>query len=142
MQPGLSPNELLIDMIANYTGMTSSSDKPNFSGNSVGYQLTLLANNNGTALCPLGSWVSKFGFGSAIYGSNPIPLQVRGTGYSGMPTIDSELPTATSQANVTLLYQLLCRDVQGSTTLANTAAGSGTSASITTGGSVLVTGPY
>ena len=144
MQPGLSPNELLIDMVPNFTGIITPSDKPNFSGNNISYRLSLLSNSDGTALCPLGSWISKFGFGTAIYGSNPVSLQVLGSGLSGTPTADSELPTAKAQTYVTLLYQLLCEDASGSTTLANSAAGAGTAATIASGsaGAVLTTGPY
>lgn len=142
VQPGLSPNEILVDMVPNYTGMASPSDKFNFSGNNIAYRLSLLSNSDGTALCPLGSWISKFGFGTAVYGSNAVPLQAIGSGLSSSPLADLELPTSTTQSFVTLLYQLLCTDASGSTTLANSAAGAGTAATISTGGTVLTQGPY
>lgn len=143
MQPAASTGSMIIDGLAfQYSGITSSGDNPAFTGNGTGYQLSLLSNKDGTALCPLGSWISKFGFGTAFVSGTVIPLQVLGTGMSGIPTADSELPTAIAQTDVTLWYQLLCGDTPGSTTLANSASGGGSSATIATGGAVLATGPY
>lgn len=142
IQPYLTGQELLVDMMANYTGLLSPSDKPTFSGGGVGYQLTLLSNNDGTQLCPLGSWISKWGFGKAWNGVYVPTLQSLGNGLGGVPSLDTELPVATPQQDVTPLYELLCLDAVGSTTLADSAGAGGTSATITTGGSVQTIGPY
>lgn len=142
IQPFLSGLEFQVDMIANYTGLLSPGDDPTFSGGGVGYQLSLLSNNDGSQLCPLGSWISKFGFGTAWNGVYVPTLQSLGTGLGGVPSLDTELPTATPQQDVTPLYELLCTDTIGSSTLSDSAGAGGTACTISLGGSVNQIGPY
>lgn len=142
LQPGVTGQELLIDNVANYTGLASPADDPAFTGAGISYQLSLLSSSDGTGLCPLGSWISKWSFGENWNGSYAVALQSLGTGLGGVPSADTELPTASPQVDITCLYQLLCEDAPGSSTLANSAAGAGTAATIATGGSVMAQGPY
>jgi hypothetical protein len=142
VQSGVSGQEFLIDNVSNYTGISSPADDPTFAGGGITYQVSLLSKSDGTNLCPLGSWVGKWSFGTNWNGSYAVPLQSLGTGLGGVPTSDSELPSAIPQMDCTLLYQLLCLDPVGSTTLADSAGAGGTSAAISIGGSVLQQGPY
>jgi hypothetical protein len=142
LQPGVGSQFLLVDNVANYTGLAAPSDNPTFGGASVNYQVSLLSRSDGTQLCPLGSWISKFSFGTCWNGVNAVALQSLGSGLGSVPTTDLELPSAIPQTDCTLLYQLLCEDAAGSTTLADSAGMGGTSAAITLGGSVLANGPY
>lgn len=142
MQPSGPSGSVIIDgLLYQYSGITGSGDNPTFGGSGTTYQLSLLSNNDGSGLCPLGSWISKLGFGTCYISGTVVTLQTLGTGTGNVPTQDSELPTATTQEDITLLYQLLCEDAQGSSTLATSVIG-GSPATIATGGSVLVTGPY
>lgn len=142
MQAGGPLGSLLIDQVQwQYTGINGSNDNPNFTGGGAAYQLSLLSNRDGTQLCPLGSWISRWGYGTAYNSAGSVALQTLGTGVAGKPTADSELPTAQSQQDVSLLYQLLCNDGPGSSTLANS-SGSGGSANIAIGGTAQNLGPY
>jgi hypothetical protein len=142
VQPGLSGSVVLIDMVPNYTGIMANADDPVFTGNGTAYQLSLLSNSDGSGLCPLGTWISKFGFGTCWNSQYSVGLQVLGSGIAGFPTIDGELPTAASQQDIVLKYLLLCTDSQGSSTLADSAGAGGLTASITSGGAVQIVGPY
>ncbi len=143
VQPSAGTGSVLIDAVPFlYTGLIGSNDNPSFTAGGAGYQLSLLSNRDGSQLAPLGSWVSKWSFGASYNSAGSAPLQSLGTGIAGLPTQDSELPTAIPQTDVHLLYQLLCEDAAGSSTLADSAHQGGTSASITTGGQVQLIGPY
>jgi hypothetical protein len=143
IQPGLASQSISIDNVpALYTGIVGSGDNPNFSAGGAAYRLCLLSRSDGSQLAPLGSWISKFCFGSCWNGSGQVALQSLGTGVGAVPSIDAELPSAIAQADIFPLYQLLCLDAAGSSTLADSAGMGGLSASIASGGAVLAQGPY
>jgi hypothetical protein len=142
LQPGLSGLELLVDMVAAYSGLLSSPDIPTFIGGSSGYQLSLLSDLFGNSLCPLGTWISKFSVGTAWNTVYVPQLQSLGTGLGSVPSLDSELPCATAQQDVSLTYELLCEDVIGSSNLVDSAGAGGTNIFISSGGAVQAIGPY
>lgn len=130
IQPGLTSSELLVDTVASYTTLTST---PTFSGGTHTYTVSLLSNTDGTQLCPIGSWISKFGYGTSWSGSAVIALS------NTIPAQDSDLPSTNSY------YFLLCGDSIGTSTLLNTAVhggGSGNASITTAASSILTTGPY
>lgn len=140
IQPGLSGAELLVDGIANYRGLLSMGDEPTFAGAGASYTLTLLTDGNGAGLCPLGSWVSKVGFGASYTGGSVVALSTGTT----IPANDDQVPSfnVSSTKQTSALY--LCNDTPGATSAANTAPSGSASALTLTAActSISVLGPY
>lgn len=136
IQPTATAGSFLVDGLSNYTGIANPSDNVTFTGTSNTYGIGLLGNRDGTARCPVGSWVSKFGFGTAWTGSALIPL------LSSVPTSDSLLPGQSGNLG-SAIYLLLCEDTPGGTTLTNSGSGGANSTTVDTTVSVISSlGPY
>src|SRR6266567_1041376 len=129
LQPGLtSGNEFFIDGLSFYTGIIGGTDEPTFSGNGANYQGSLLSNTDGTQSCPIGSWVSKIGFG-ANYSSGAIALSVE----TNVPDSDTLLPNFNSGSTQKTQNLYLCEDTPGASTSINSAVTSaGSALTITT----------
>lgn len=112
-----------------------------FTGNGVTYSTSFLSNLDGTQLVPLGTWISKIGYGASFTGGAVVPLSI-GTG--DYPTGDSQIPNLNSGASLDTLNRYLCTDTPGSATLANSAlATTGSNLTLTTAyANLLATGPY
>jgi hypothetical protein len=136
IQPGYTSNEMLIDGQATYTTTTSV---PTFAGGGASYQLSVLSDSSGAGTCPMGSWISKIGFGTSYTSGVVQPLS------GGVPASDAQIPTfnVSSTQQTTALY--LCNDAAGSVTAANTAPVGSASAITLTSSSVAgvsALGPY
>lgn len=132
-QPGVTGQELLVDGVPNYTHLLGANDTPTFAGGTNTYTVSLLGTSTGTGIAPLGSWMSKIGFG----GNSVSPLN------TAIPTADSMLVNVASSGFYTRLL-LLCEDGASSTTLSNTAIGGGGSTFSLVSGIAQVSplGPY
>jgi hypothetical protein len=136
IQPGYSGSALLIDGIAAYTYLSGTSD-PTFAGNTNTYSVSLGANVNGTQLLPIGSWLSKVGYGaSSSQFSATLPS------LSTVPAYDTDLVNANAGGIVTKLLYLF-EDTPGSATAVNSASGwgSGTLA-VSSPAQIVQAGPY
>lgn len=134
IQPGVTSNEFLVDGIASYTGLIGGSDTPTFGGNTNTYTTSWLSTTTGTNLCPLGSWVSKMGYGIS-YSSGALALPTLNT--AGLiPAQDSDVPVFNSGTNQRTLNTYLCEDAQvtppTAQTLANGSASWGSAAPAST----------
>ena len=141
IQPGLSGAELLVNGQAFYQGLIGSGDEPTFTGGSAVYTLSYMSAIDGSNLAPLGTWVSKMGFGSSYGGGVPIALS---TGTS-VPDSDSALPVPMSGVTQQSIALYLCTNTPGSSSVPNSATGSGLAGAlnvITAYGSLVGTGPY
>lgn len=138
IQPGLPVGqEFQVDGIANYTGLLSSSDDPTFGGGGANYTLLVLSDPSGNTPCPLGTWISRIGFGSSFSGGVvALPTSV--------PTDDSQLPALNASATQQTTALYLCNDTPGSATAANSApAGAASALSLTSAyATVNALGPY
>jgi hypothetical protein len=133
IQPGIgNGQDLMIDGVSGlYTGLQSSSDVPTMTGAGATYQMSVCSHMNGTHLLPVGSWISKIGFGTT--GGSALAAS------SILPGSDSDLPSLASQTAVLFL----CEDAQGSTSLVNSAPGSVTGPMMLTSPLTLaISGPY
>lgn len=136
LQPGLTGNEMLIDGVVNYSGLPAGS-VPTFSGGGQSYSGTLFSNSDGTQVCPLGSWISKLGYGTNYAGG---AVQAFST---SVPSDDTQIPNLSIGTGRTTANLYLCTDTPGSATLANAATGGGSTMALTAPYSLLVaTGPY
>lgn len=136
IQPGYTSHEMLIDGQANYSTLTTH---PTFAGAGASYQLSVLSDSAGGGTCPMGSWISKIGFGSSYASSTVQPLP------GGVPASDAQIPSfdVSSTQQTTALY--LCNDTVGSLSAANSAPVGGASALTLTSSSVAgvsALGPY
>ena len=142
VQPGQGVGlDWQIDGIAvPYVGLLSSGDLPVFTSNGAAYTGALLSNVDGTQLCPLGSWISKFGFGTSYTGGAVAPLAVA----SAVPDDDSLLPNLNISATQQTQTLLLCTDTPGGFALANSATGSSGSGATVLGPpfQIIAPGPY
>lgn len=132
IQPNIGAGlELLIDGVSSYTGILTGSDDPTFAGNANTYSISLGSNVDGTQLMPVGSWISKFGFGEAL---SLLPSLV--------PQYDTDLPNANGSGTITKVLYLF-EETPGSPTAINSAAspGAGTLA-ISGPASIVMAGPY
>lgn len=140
IQPGLSGLEVLIDgMPPAYQGLSGVGDLPSFSGAGTPYTISLLSNPDGTALVPLGTWVSKVGFGSSWNGTSIIPL------VQTVPASDSDLPQGANAATTTSPTTLfICDDSVRSNQLIDNAfiGADGTLTVMTQYATILETGPF
>ena len=137
IQPGLTGNEMLIDGAVNYTGLIGGSDEPTFTGSGNTYTGYFLSNYDGSFSCVPGTWISKMGYGVSYTGGVPVALS------ASVPQADSDLPNLSAGGTRETYNLYLCTDTPGSTTIANSAAGGGTSATLTTANcGVIATGPY
>lgn len=135
--------EFLVDGVENYSGLAGVGDDPTFTGGlaqSYPYALSYLSDTTGAGQAPLGSWISKMGFGMS-YASGVVPLLATGV---TIPAYDSDIPnlnTGTTQKTQNLY---LCEDALGSTGLFNSgqqgAAGALTLS--TAYSAVQISGPY
>lgn len=135
IQPGVGgKQDVLIDGLpVVYKGVAGLSNEiPLFSGAGANYTLYLLSNYDGSGTPPLGTWVSKIGFGTSWTGNAVIPLV---TGTAGVPASDSDLPNANVSTSQQAIGLYLCENTPGSGTLTNSALSG-------LGGSVSVTSPY
>lgn len=140
IQPNLTGSEFLVDTFANYTGIVTSSDDPTFVASNFNYTLSLLADYNGLQVAPIGTWISKWEFGTSMALGVPVALQ------NIIPTSNSELPVSQGIGAISY-YQLLCGSDAGGSTLTDTGITVGTGTGGTTAvdlrfASVLATGPY
>jgi hypothetical protein len=132
IQPGNTGNEVLIDGIANYTGILSPTDDPTFVGGTNTYVLWVGANANGSQLLPVGSWVSKVGYGTTSLAALP----------NMVPAYDSDLLNA-STGGITTKVLYLFEDTPGATTAVNSAVASGAGTlAISNPASIVTSGPY
>jgi len=140
IQPGIAGSELLIDGVASYGSLIGSGDIVTFAGSGMTYQLSLLANRDGSQMCPIGSWISKFGYGTSGTSSSPLLLP------DSLPEQDSDLPTSTSASSITALYALLCEDSVGTGVLVNSATSGGATGVgatiVSPPATIAITGPY
>ncbi len=131
-------NDFLIDGLSYFSTVGGG---PSFWGAANPYTLTLLSKNDGSQVCPLGTWVSKVGFGTSYNNgtSSIIPLGVA----TPAPTADSGLPNLNVSAYQQAVSLSLCEN-SGSATLTNSAAGGAAgSLNITTAYATQVgPGPY
>lgn len=128
IQPGLSGAEFVIDDLTAYQGLAAGSE-PTFAGNGLTYTLSLLSNGNGTHMVPLGSWVSKVGYGL----TNSTLLTTT------FPEDDSELPLL----NPGTLALFLCEDTPGTSTMINSAPGTPVGPMLLSSPATLIqAGPY
>jgi hypothetical protein len=139
-QPGLGASEFLIDGQAAYGGIQGPGDAPYFWGNGATYTGSFLSTPAGTQTPPLGTWLSKFGYGYSYASGSLVALA------AGLvpPTSDSGVPNlniATTQKTQNLY---LCLDTPGSGSLANMAtAGTGSAVTLATAyASLVAPGPY
>lgn len=139
-QPGTGTGlDLYIDGLSFYTGINSPTDIPVFSAAGATYTGYLLSNQDGSGTPPLGTWISKLGYGASYSGSAVIPLSVTTT----IPGQDSDIPTLTGGTTVKTIGLYLCEDTPGGTTLANSAAsGGGGPFTVTSSATVQAIGPY
>jgi len=140
IQPGLSGLEVLIDgMPPAYQGLSGAGDIPSFSGGGTSYTMSLLSNPDGTSLVPLGTWVSKVGFGSSWNGTSVIPL------VQTVPAADTDLPQGANAATTTSPTTLfICDDSVRSNQLIDNAyiGADGTLTVNTSFATILETGPF
>lgn len=127
IQPGMAGSELLIDGLSAYTGLLSGGDEPTFTGNATTSTLSLGANVNGTQLLPIGSWLSKVGYGHM---TSLFPVVI--------PQYDTDL---VNTSGTLVLY--LFEDTPGSSTAINSASGVGAGTlTISNPASLVMAGPY
>jgi len=140
LQPGLAGLEFLVDGVASYTGLLSGSDEPTFAGNAANYTLLTLTDPSGNAPCPLGTWISRIGFGMSYSSPNVVALS---TGLT-VPASDSQVPSFNTSATQKTSALYLCTDTPGTQSAANSAPGSSASALTLTGPycTVNILGPY
>ena len=136
LQPGLVSSYLMLDGVA----PTIVGTAPTFAGGTNTYRMSLLASVNGgtgISIPPLGSWVSKVGYGVAYSGGSPVALPV------SVPVYDTQIVTTTGNG-ITPKGVYLCGDVSTSSTLANSGSdGSGASMTVnTTNATIQTLGPY
>ncbi|MFL5628424.1 MAG: hypothetical protein ACJ788_22825 [Ktedonobacteraceae bacterium] len=131
-----SSTDFLVDGVATYTGLIGGSDVPTFNGGSNLYTSFFLSNNDGSASCPVGTWISKIGYG-ASYSGAVIPLP------NVVPAQDSDIVNLNISTTQKTLALYLCEDTPGGTTLANSAAGGSASITLTSPPLTLLSnGPY
>lgn len=129
LQPGLggsgSGREWYIDGQSYAAGINSSSDEPYFNGNGATYTVSYLSNTDGSQLCPLGSWIAKFGYGSNAPSGTPQQLLNSDTGLAlatSTPTDESAYPNqALSNFQRTWLLYTTGTASSSTTSLANQA---------------------
>lgn len=141
IEPGLGAGqEFQIDGTTNYTGLLSSSDVPTFAGNTASYTLLALTDGSGNNPCPLGTWISRIGFGMSFNGVNVVALPNGKT----VPTGDSTIPSFNVSVTQVTEALYLCTDTVGSASCANSAPGSSASALTLTSAYTRVNalGPY
>jgi hypothetical protein len=137
IQPGYAGAALLVDGISAYTGIIGSGDAPTFAGGTNTYTITLGSQYTGSQCVPIGSWLSKFGYGTS---TRLFPVIVpSGT---PLPAYDTDLVNANAGGIVTnALY--LFEDTPGSATARNSAAsGSAGTLAVSTPASISMAGPY
>ncbi len=135
IQPGIGTGQdvLLDGLPVAYKGIAGlANERPVFSSAGANYTLYLLSNYDGSATPPLGTWISKIGFGTSWTGSAVIPLI---TGIGGVPASDSDLPNANVSTSQQAIGLYLCEDTPGGSTLTNGALSG-------LGGGLTVTSPY
>jgi hypothetical protein len=138
IQPGLAGGiEFLVDGVAAYA---ASGGGPTFAGSGATYTTYFLSNADGSQPCPIGTWLSKWGYGYSYTGGNAVALS---TGLT-TPAGDSDLPNLNVSSTQKTQALYLCTDTPGSATVINSsAAGTGSSLSLATSYSALVgAGPY
>lgn len=129
--PGISGQEMLIDTLSLYTGIASPTDDPSFTGGgSATYTLAVGSNYDGSQLLPIGSWVSKIGYGLTNVSQT---AQIS----SVIPEQDSDITTVSGSH---VLY--LCGDGEESATAANSVVGGAGSLSIVSPFHMSALGPY
>lgn len=132
IQPGNTGNEVLIDGVSSYTGILSPPDEPTFVGGSATYVMWTGSQANGTQLLPVGSWVSKIGYGTTSLSSLP----------NVVPAYDSDLINANG-GGITSKMIYLFEDTPGSSTAINSAVASGAGTLLlSTPASIVASGPY
>ena len=137
IQPGLAGGlEFLVDGVATYA---STGGGPTFAGAGATYTGYFLSKSDGTQQCPIGTWLSKWGYGYS-YSSGAVALSTGQTTPSG----DSQVPNLNTSATQKTQALYLCTDTPGSATIVNSsAAGTGSSLTLATSYSTLVgAGPY
>lgn len=137
IQPGTgNSTDFLVDGIAAYTGLVGGSDVPTFNGGSNIYNCYFLSNNDGSASCPVGAWISKIGYGASYSGSVQVLPNV-------VPAQDSDIPNLNISTTQKTFYLYLCTDTPGTTALANSAAGGGSAITLISPPLTLLSnGPY
>lgn len=140
IQPGNPGNEFLVDNVSAYTGLASPTSEPTFSGQGATYTFSFGSTASGTQLLPIGSFLSKMGYGCNSQGGSILPLFVDDT-----PIADSELPLFTLSPTQQTFALYLCKDTPGSVTLANAVSGAALSTQLTLNPQILslqLPGPY
>lgn len=132
IQPGNTGNEVLIDGVANYTGIGSPTDDPTFVGDTSTYVLWVGSQANGSQLLPVGSWVSKLGYGYTSLTALP----------NFVPEYDTDLING-STGGLTSRILYLFEDTPGSATAINSALASGAGTlALSNPASIVASGPY
>jgi hypothetical protein len=139
IQPGLTGLEMIVDGITSYTGLSAGAT-PTFAGGTNLYTLVTLTDSFGNTPVPLGSWMSKFGFGMSYASGSPVALAFGNT----PPQSDSDIPNLNSGATMQTSALYLCNDTPGGISAGNTATGSSASSLTLTSGicAVSALGPY
>ena len=135
IQPGYTGNELLVDSVSNYG---TDGSIPTFAGGGATYTLTVLSDASGNNPCPLGSWVSKVGFGMSYASGAVVPLP------NVIPASDAQVPSFNVSSTQTTTALYLANESEGSLSAANSApAGSASGLSLPSGlVKVHTLGPY
>ena len=126
VQPGLGGGQdVLLDGIPSLYQPIHTGDTPTFLAGGTHYTLILFTSYDGSGACPVGTWVSKLGFGLSYdaVGHTPLPLSVGGEG--GIPEADTDLPNmALSSSQQTVVFYLCGDSSPQGPTLLNSALGS------------------
>lgn len=117
LQPGLGGGQdVLIDGIPGLYQPIHTGDTPTFAAGGTNYTLTLFTSYDGSGACPLGTWISKLGFGTMPTSASVCPI---------VPESDADIPNMAVSTMQQTIGLWLCGDStpQGPTLL-NSAAGS------------------
>lgn len=138
IQPGVAGQQIMIDgLVPSYYNTPTMITVEG----GTAYTLYLMSKSDGSQVCPLGSWMSKIGYGVCALNSSSPAVQLP----TSIPEIDSDITDFGSIPGITPMALYLCEDQIGGSSLANSVSSSlGAVSGLSGDGSATVvqTGPY